>query len=95
MRDERVWTQDRYAQSREFCKDKDISEVCDALEEQAKMKYCPAVKGNCLGDGCAFFTVTRPCVDERIVKAICSYAGKRTIAEEHGTTTDLKARGWG
>ena len=57
------------------------NEECnDKVIDMAQGQYCPEVKKNCLGASCAFFEVDRPCADKRILKATCTYAGKRDLA---------------
>lgn len=54
----------------------------------AKNKYCPAVKDNCKCEGCAFFTISRPCADTRIFRATCTYTGTRHLVQMYGMPKD-------
>lgn len=56
--------------------------------DTAKKKYCPVVKENCKCEGCAFFTISRPCTDRRIFRASCTYTGTRHLVEMYGLPKD-------
>ena len=66
------------------------NEVLERALEWIKDKYCPVIKEPCLCSGCAFFVIGRPCVDKRIFRASCTYAGTRHLVELYGLPSDRK-----
>ena len=64
-------------------------ELVDVMVSSAEEKYCPEVKGNCKGHGCAMFVVDRPWTDPRYVEARCTFAGKRPICCFYGEPKDF------
>lgn len=73
-----------YVRMNEMSKSMTNDDCNRTVISEAETKHCPAVNDYCLCEGCAFFVVDRPCVDRRILKATCTYAGKRDLAMWYG-----------
>lgn len=73
----------------EHCKYLTVEQCRTAIEEIATEKYCPNIKDNCLGNGCAFFVIDRPNVDKHYLEGKCTFAGSRPLAGIYGTQSDI------
>lgn len=65
-------------------------ELYEIVERKAKEKFCPSIKANCMGHGCAMFVLDRPTLDHRYLEARCTHAGKRPLVFFYGESKDYE-----
>ncbi len=79
MISEKLWTDEMYKADMETFNDWTTKEITSMMAAGVEALYCPAVRDNCKGNGCAMFAIDRRRGDPRYIEALCTFAGTRTL----------------